>query len=107
MSIVNVKFYNALKSYVKSSVDLLTNLCRHARPVSFEMQEWIGTQSGRYNLKPRRQLSWRLCVDEHLEALHATDEYSHLVATLREDSIIGPQVDTLVGTPLGRTLLDL
>jgi len=107
MSISNQKLYEALKLYVEKSVDLLADLCKHAQPVNFESLEWSETQVGLFSLKQRQQLSWKPCIVEHLEVLHAASEYADLVVTLQNDPVVGPQVDTLVGTPYSRTRLDL
>lgn len=107
MPVKNLQLHNALRAYVVRCVSLLAGLCEHENPMNFELPEWREVQPGRYVLKHRQQLSWRRCIDEHLEALHATDEYSNLISMLRNDPVIGPQVDSLVGTALGRTLLDL
>ena len=92
--------YLAIKAYVEAGLVVLARRCDPQSREVFKHEEWLRTDPRYVERRFKRVISWDSCIRENLEILHDLPEYTKLLDAVRQDSIIGPQLNVLVGSPL-------
>lgn len=67
----------------------------------------VRTGENAFARQVRQTPSWTVCIHRHENELHAFSEYAHLVEAVTRDPAIPPQLEVLVGSPLGQRRIDL
>jgi hypothetical protein len=108
MEFRNPKLYAGGKAYVEAGLRLLAGRCGAQDRMAHETTEWVpsGGKVEAFVKRTHQVRSWSGCVQRHKDALHALSEWTNLVSILRADEVIAPQLDTLVGSPFGRSRLE-
>jgi hypothetical protein len=101
----NPKLHTAMKRYVLTGIGLVRDRCQ---PEEEEEEQWVPSGTG-YVLQRVTRQAWWLCLhhEEITDELHALPAYAALVAALKADPVIAPQLDTLVGTEIEAGRLEL
>lgn len=95
------------RAYVRAAIELLAKECPEEPPrVAVGLLEWVRTSSNTFVLHNREEPYWADSLLWHRDRLLSLSEYTVFRAALQADLTIAPQLNTLVGTPLGAMRLD-
>jgi hypothetical protein len=89
--------FKTARSYVMAAMDMLSKECPPAPPkVLVGMRHWVRIGEA-FHLRDMEYANWVECIRSHRDQLHALKEREAMVAALRNDPEIAPQLDKLCG----------
>jgi hypothetical protein len=93
--------YDATKLYVAAAMRLMDDAHGSAPTNAISWDRWVRRAPGQFQRRNEVEETWSPVYGHRDDEIHALSEYDECISSIREDPVIGPQVDTLVGTALG------
>jgi hypothetical protein len=96
------RVYEATKRYVIAAMWLMNERHGPEPTIAISWDRWVRAGSGEFQRRNEIEETWSPVYKDRDLEIHALHAYEECIAAIHEDPVIGPQVDTVVGTALGR-----
>ena len=105
-NIQNVILYEALSALTQKSLEIITKSYENILYLTSD-SSWVKQDSGGYVRQEIKQPLWSLFLNKAKGEIENTEEFKVFSEITKVDKIISSQLNTLVGTYVGRSRLEL
>lgn len=98
----NPELKRAMQEYVAAALAYLEPRFTEASLRRYAMFDWVRSDGEGYQRRPSNRFAYDMFIRSYRDELHTLPEYSRLDHAVRADGEVDAQLDTLLGTLLGR-----